>query len=208
MLLVALTGGIGAGKSAVSSRLAERGAVIVDADGIVRELQVPGAPLLTALAARFGEHILLADGSLDRAGLAAIAFKDDESVAALNAIMHPAVRAEIRRRIDAEAATDRVVVLDTPLMTETVTKGLVFAAVIVVDTPIEIAVERLVAQRGMSAEDAMARISKQISREERVAGADIVIDNGGDVADLDAEVGALWDRLQGLRDAGPAATTF
>ena len=95
--------------------------------------------------------------------------------------MHPAVRAEIRRRIDAEADTDRIVVLDTPLMTETVTKGLVFAAVIVVDTPIEVAVERLVAQRGLSAEDALARISKQISHEERVAGADIVIDNGGDV---------------------------
>ena len=176
--------------------------MIIDADGIVRELQVPGAPLLTALADRFGEQIILADGSLDRAGLAAIAFKDDESVAALNSIMHPAVRAEIRRRIDAEADTDRIVVLDTPLMTETVTKGLVFAAIIVVDTPIEVAVERLVAQRGLSAEDALARISKQISREERVAGADIVIDNGGDVASLDADVEDLWARLQVLRDAG------
>ncbi len=117
----------------------------------MRQLQVPGAPLLTELAARFGERIILADGSLDRAGLAAIASTDDESVAALNAIMHPAVRAEIRRQIEAHADTDHVVVLDTPLMTETVTKGLVFAAVIVVDTPIEVAVERLVAQRGMSA---------------------------------------------------------
>jgi dephospho-CoA kinase len=202
MILVALTGGIGAGKSAVSTRLAARGAVIIDADGIVRELQVPGAPLLSALAERFGEHIILADGSLDRAGLAAIAFEDDESVAALNGIMHPAVRAEIHRRVDAEAGTDRVVVLDTPLMTETVVRGLVFAAIIVVDTPIEVAVERLVAQRGMSAEDALARISKQISRDERVATADIVIDNGGDVADLDANVDALWARLLELRDAG------
>jgi dephospho-CoA kinase len=207
MMLVALTGGIGAGKSAVSSRLAARGAVIVDADAIVRELQVPGAPLLKELAARFGEQIILADGALDRAGLAAIAFKDDESVADLNAIMHPAVRAEIRRQIDAQADTDRIVVLDTPLMTETVTKGLVFAAVIVVDTPIEVAVERLVAQRGMSAEDALARVSKQISREERVAGADIVIDNGGDVASLDAGVADLWARLQDLRAAGPAVAS-
>jgi dephospho-CoA kinase len=207
MMLVALTGGMGAGKSAVSSRLAARGAIIIDADGIVRELQVPGAPLLTELANRFGPQIILADGALDRAGLAAIAFKDDESVAALNAIMHPAVRAEIRRQIDAQADTDRIVVLDTPLMTETVTKGLVFAAVIVVDTPIEVAVERLVAQRGMSAEDALARISKQISREERVAGADIVIDNGGDVASLDARVDELWARLQDLRDAGPAVAS-
>jgi dephospho-CoA kinase len=202
MILVALTGGIGAGKSAVSTRLAARGAVIIDADGIVRELQVPGAPLLSVLAEHFGDHIILADGSLDRAGLAAIAFKDDESVAALNGIMHPAVRAEIHRRVDAEAGTDRVVVLDTPLMTETVIRGLVFAAIIVVDTPIEVAVERLVAQRGMSAEDALARISKQISREERVATADIVIDNGGDVADLDENVDELWARLLELRDAG------
>jgi dephospho-CoA kinase len=198
VILVALTGGIGAGKSAVSTRLAARGAVIVDADGIVRELQVPGAPLLEELAARFGAAIILEDGSLDRAGLAAIAFQDDESVAALNAIMHPAVRREIRRRIDAEADTDHVVVLDTPLMTETVTKGLVFAAVIVVDTPIEVAVERLVAQRGMSAEDALARIGKQISREERRATADIVIDNGGDLASLEQQLADLWERLPTL----------
>jgi dephospho-CoA kinase len=192
MKLVALTGGMGAGKSAVSQRLAARGAVIIDADGIVRELQVPGAPLLDELAARFGPEIILADGSLDRAGLAAVAFRDDESVADLNAIMHPAVRREIRRRIDAEQDTDHVVVLDTPLMTPSVIEGLVFAAVIVVDTPIEIAVERLVAQRGISAEDALARISKQVSREERVATADRVIDNSGDVASLDRQLDELW----------------
>jgi dephospho-CoA kinase len=201
VILVALTGGIGAGKSAVSSRLAARGAVIVDADGIVRELQVPGAPLLAELAARFGDQIILEDGSLDRAGLAAVAFKDDESVAALNGIMHPAVRREIHRRIEAERGTDRVVVLDTPLMTETVVKGLVFAAVIVVDTPIEVAVERLVAQRGMSAEDALARISKQISREERVATADRVIDNGGDLAGLERQIDELWTWLGTLTPA-------
>ena len=147
MILVVLTGGIGAGKSSVTKRLAEHGAVIVDADGIVRELQVPGAPLLTELAARFGEHIVLADGSLDRAGLAAIAFKDDESVAALNAIMHPAVRAEIRRRIEAERPTDHVVVLDTPLLT--VIEGLAYDGMVVVDTPIEVAVARVVEQRGL-----------------------------------------------------------
>jgi dephospho-CoA kinase len=198
VILIALTGGIGAGKSAVSTRLAARGAAIIDADGIVRELQVPGAPLLDELAARFGAGIILADGSLDRAGLAAIAFQDDESVAALNAIMHPAVRGEIRRRIAAHAGTDHVVVLDTPLMTETVTKGLVFAAVVVVDTPIEVAVERLIAQRGMSAADALARISKQISREERLATADRVIDNGGDVASLERQVDELWDWVRTL----------
>ena len=206
MILVALTGGIGSGKSSVSSRLAARGAVVVDADGIVRQLQVPGAPLLAELAARFGDHIILPDGTLDRAGLAAIAFKDDESVAALNAIMHPAVRAEIRRQIEAEASTGKVVVLDTPLMTDTVVRGLLFAAVIVVDTPIEVAVERVVAQRGMSAEDAMARISKQVTREERVAGADRVVDNGGDIASLEDQVDGLWTWLRTLpQTARPVA---
>lgn len=201
MKLVALTGGIGAGKSAVSQRLAARGAVIIDADAIARELQVPGAPLLDELAARFGADIILEDGSLDRAGLAAVAFRDDESVAALNAIMHPAVRREIRRRIDAEHDTDNVVVLDTPLMTPTVVAGLVFAAVIVVDLPIEIAVERLVAQRGMTPQDALARIGKQISREERVATADRVIDNSGDVASLDRQLDDLWAWVGAFADA-------
>src|SRR4029077_19224155 len=154
MKLVALTGGIGAGKSVVSKRLAARGAVVVDADAIVHALQVPHAPLLDELAARFGAAIIRDDGSLDRAGLAAIAFKDDESLQALNGIMHPAVRGEIFRQVDAERATDHVVVLDTPLMTPTVLGGLEFAALIVVDAPIDVAVERLVAQRGMPEDDA------------------------------------------------------
>jgi dephospho-CoA kinase len=198
MKLVALTGGIGAGKSSVSQRLAARGAVIIDADGIVRELQVPGAPLLDELAARFGAGIILPDGSLDRAGLAAVAFRDDESVAALNGIMHPAVRREIHGRVDAERDTDRVVVLDTPLMTPSVVEGLEFAAIIVVDLPIELAVERLVAQRGMNPEDALARISKQISREERLATADRVVDNSGDVASLDRQLDELWAWIASL----------
>jgi dephospho-CoA kinase len=194
MILVVLTGGIGAGKSAVSARLAARGAVIIDADGIVRELQVPGAPLLDELAAHFGAGIILPDGSLDRAGLAAIAFKDDESTAALNRIVHPAVQAEIRRRIDARRDSDDIVVLDTPLLT--VVKNLEHDGMIVVDTPIEVAVERLVAQRGMSAEDALNRINQQISREERVALADFVVDNGGDLASLEQQVDELWEWIR------------
>ena len=190
MKLVVLTGGIGAGKSAVTKRLAERAAVIVDADGIVRELQVPGAPLLQVLADRFGAHIINDDGSLDRAGLAAIAFKDDESTQALNDIMHPAVRAEIRRRIDIERDTDHVVVLDTPLLT--VVDGLQHQGMVVVDTPIELAVARVVEQRGLPEDDVRARIDKQISREERVALADFVVDNGGDLGHLEAQVDALW----------------
>ena len=199
MKLVVLTGGIGAGKSSVTKRLVERGALIVDADGIVRELQVPGAPLLQVLADRFGAHIIGPDGSLDRAGLAAIAFKDDESTEALNGIMHPAVRAEIRRRIDAERGSDHVVVLDTPLLT--VVEGLRHQGMVVVDTPIELAVARVVEQRGLPEDDVRARIDKQISREERVALADFVVDNGGDLPQLEAQVESLWAWIAGLAPA-------
>ena len=163
---------------------------------IVHELQQAGAPLLERLAERFGEHIIRADGSLDRAGLAAIAFHDDRALADLEAIVHPAVRAEIARRIDAERGTDHVVVLDTPLLT--VASDHHFAAVVVVDVPIEIAVQRLVQQRGMDEADVRARIAKQLTRDERIAVADHVVDNGGDEAALDAEVEALWGWLQQL----------
>ena len=196
MLLVALTGGIGSGKSAVAKRLAARGAVIIDADAIVHELQQAGAPLLDRLAERFGEHIIRADGSLDRAALASIAFHDDGALADLEAIVHPAVRAEIARRIDAERDTDHVVVLDTPLLT--VARDHDFAAVVVVDVPIEIAVQRLVQQRGMNELDVKARIAKQLTRDERIAVADRVVDNSGDEAALDAEVSELWAWIRQL----------
>jgi dephospho-CoA kinase len=201
--LVALTGGIGAGKSAVSARLAQRGAVIVDADAIVHELQAPGQPLLDRLAERFGAEIIRPDGSLDRAGLAAIVFNDDEALQALNGIVHPEVRAEIARRIRAEQGTDHVVVLDTPLLT--VIEDHDFAALIVVDLPVEVAVERLVNQRGMSEDDARARIAKQMTREERLAKADYVIDNGGDLDSLEKQLDELWIWLAQLPDHVPPA---
>lgn len=203
MKLVALTGGIGAGKSAVSARLAQRGAVIIDADAIVHELQAPGMPLLDRIAERFGAHVIRPDGSLDRAGLAAIVFNDDEALQALNGIVHPEVRAEIARRIRAEQDTDHIVVLDTPLLT--VVEDHAFAALIVVDTPIEVAVERLVHQRGMSEADARARIAKQMTREERLAKADYVIDNGGDLASLDKQLDELWVWLHQLPDHEPGS---
>ena len=118
MIVVGLTGGIGSGKSTVTELLARRGAVIVDADAIVHELQRPGAPLLDDLAARFGRDIITADGALDRGKLAALVFGDDRAVRDLNAIVHPAVRAEIARRVASHAGTDNVVVLDIPLLTE------------------------------------------------------------------------------------------
>ena len=196
MILVALTGGIGSGKSSVSTRLAARGAVVVDADAIVHELQAPGAPLLDTIAERFGGDVVRADGSLDRARLAAVAFVDEESVRALNALVHPAVMAEMEARVQAHAGTDDVVVLDIPLLKERNRNGMV--AVIVVDTPVDVAVDRLVGQRGMSAADARARIAKQISRDERLALADFVIDNSGDRLDLERQVDEVWDEIRSL----------
>lgn len=205
MLLVGLTGGIGAGKSTVSAMLAEHGAVVVDADQVARDLQAPGSPLLDRMAERFGQHVLRDDGSLDRAAVASIVFGESDAARAaladLNAITHPAIQAEIRSRIEAHRDTESIVVLDHPLLGEHPRDDL--AATIVVDVPVEIAVERLVASRGMDAADARNRIASQITREERLATATHVIDNSGDVARLRADVAALWDELVRLRDAAP-----
>ncbi|HSL73158.1 MAG TPA: dephospho-CoA kinase [Ilumatobacteraceae bacterium] len=196
MILVGLTGGIGAGKSTVSAMLAERGAVIVDADRIARDLQSPGSPVLAAMAERFGEHIVLADGSLDRGAVAKIVFHDEAALADLNGIVHPAMQDEIQRQIDEHRDTDRVVVLDFPLLGENPREGL--AATIVVDIPVDVAVERLVDQRGMDEADARARIDSQISREERRARATHVIDNSGDREALIQQVDDLWSALTEL----------
>jgi dephospho-CoA kinase len=199
VILVGLTGGIGAGKSTVSAMLAERGAVIVDADQIARDLQSPGSPVLDSMAERFGEHIILDDGSLDRAAVAAIVFNDEAALKDLNGIVHPAMQSEIQRQIDEQRSTDRVVVLDFPLLGENPRKGL--AATIVVDIPVDVAVRRLVDQRGMSEDDARARINSQISRDERLATATHVIDNGGDRESLTAQVDDVWQQLLELPPA-------
>jgi dephospho-CoA kinase len=200
VILVGLTGGIGAGKSTVSAMLAERGAAIVDADQIARDLQSPGSPVLAAMAERFGAHIIRDDGSLDRAAVAAIVFNDEAALKDLNGIVHPAMQDEIQRQIDAHRDTDRVVVLDFPLLGENPRKGL--SATIVVDIPVDVAVQRLVDQRGMDEADARARIGSQISREERNGSATHVIDNGGDRDALIEQVDALWSELVSL----PAST--
>lgn len=201
MILVGLTGGIGAGKSTVSAMLARRGAVIVDADEITREVQRPGSPVLADIAERFGAAVIAADGSLDRAAVAAVVFNDAEALADLNRIVHPAVGQEIARRIAEQADTERIVVLDIPLLTENPRSGL--AGTIVVDVPVEVAVSRLVGDRGMDEADARARIARQASREDRLATADFVVDNSGDRAALERRVDELWTWLCSLPHSAP-----
>ena len=183
--------------------LAERGAYIVDADAIARELQQPGSPVLAAMAERFGAHVLDDEGALDRAAVANIVFGDDDESAAalrdLNGIVHPALQNEIRARIAAREATNDIVVLAFPLLAENPRDDL--AATIVVDVDPETAIERLVLHRGMDADDARRRIANQASREQRRSIATHVLDNSGDVDFLEAQVEHLFDDLCGLRDA-------
>ena len=197
MILVGLTGGIGSGKSTVSAALAERGAVVVDADAIVHELQSPGQPVLAAMVERFGEGILHADGSLDRKAVAALVFGDADALKDLGEIVHPPVRDEIFRRVVEQDATDNVVVLDIPLLTESGWEGLI--GTIVVDLDPEIAVARLVEHRNFDEADARARIAKQATREERLEKAAFVIDNSGSLDDLAPQIEACWAWIEGHR---------
>jgi dephospho-CoA kinase len=196
VLLIGLTGGIGAGKSTVSSALATRGAVVVDADLITRELQAPGTPVFDAMVERFGSGIVAADGNLDRQAVADIVFHDADALADLNGIVHPAVGREITTRLAAEAETDHVVVLDVPLLVESGRDDL--AALLVVDADPDVAVSRLVEQRGFSEVDARARISRQASRSDRLAKADFVIHNDGTRDELEPQIDAAWKWIEEL----------
>jgi dephospho-CoA kinase len=209
MLTVGLTGGIGSGKSTVSGLLAKRGAVVIDADLIAREVVEPGQPALEALVERFGPSILTAAGDLDRPALAAVAFLDEAARLDLNRIVHPAVGALMAQRLaEAVAKGAGVVVLDIPLLAEGGRDRYDIAGVVVVDAPPEVALARLVGQRGMSEADALARIRSQASREERLAIADVVIDNQGGLADLEEEVERAWPAILGLgHDAQECADT-
>jgi dephospho-CoA kinase len=197
MLLIGLTGGIGSGKSSVSAALQRRGAVIVDADAIVRELQEPGTVVFDEMVERFGAAIVAADGTLDRAAVAGIVFADAEALADLGMIVHPRVHDEIERRVAAEQGSDHVVVLDIPLLDRSGWPGL--AGTIVVDLDPDVAVERLIAYRGFDETDARNRIANQASRDERLALADFVVDNGGDLDRLEREVDRAWDWIATLR---------
>jgi dephospho-CoA kinase len=205
MIVVGLTGGIGSGKSTVSAALAEHGAVVVDADAITRRLQEPGQPVLAAMVERFGPGIIAPDGRLDRQAVADLVFPDPQAVADLNGIVHPAVGEEIARQLAAAAALppETVVILDVPLLVESARGGT--GATIVVDCDPEVAVRRLVEQRGFREDDARARIARQASREDRLARADFVIDNGGERSELGPQIERCWDWLRTLPPT-PAAT--
>jgi dephospho-CoA kinase len=195
MLAVGLTGGIGSGKSAVADLLVERGAVLIDADQVARDVVAPGGPAYQPLIDRFGPGIVAADGTIDRQALANIAFADEESRLALNAITHPAIGIRMIEMRDALADTDHIVVLAIPLLTAVHRETVTLHKVVVVDTPTDVALERLLSQRGFDRADAEARIRAQISREERAKEADYVLDNSGDRAALEREVANLWDWL-------------
>lgn len=196
MILVGLTGGIGSGKSTVSSLLEGRGAIIIDADAIVREVQLPGSPVLAELASKFGPEVLASDGSLDRQAVANIVFTDPEALKSLNAIVHPAVGKEMNRRMIEQRTTKNVVILDIPLLTENPREGL--QGKIVVDVPVEVQVERLIKFRGFDEADARARISRQATREQRLLTADFVIDNSLDLESLIPQIDKVWDWLVSL----------
>ena len=202
MKMIGLTGGIGAGKSTVAQQLIERGATVIDADRIARQVVEPGSAALMALAERFGADIVAEDGCLVRAMLAERAFVSDEARKALEAITHPAIAAEFLRQVS-EAEAGSVVVHDVPLLVES-TKGYDYAGVIVVEAPVEIRLDRL-EQRGVPRDDAERRIGLQATDEQRRAVATWLIDNAGDQVALDEQVAAIWDEVVAAVQACGAA---
>ena len=199
MKLVGLGGGIGTGKSTVSLLLAAKGAVIVDADLIARVVVEPGSPCLGRLVEHFGETILQNDGTLDRPQLAAKVFGFPEELRVLNSITHPAIAEEMTRQIEAHVGTDKVVVMDAALLFGSPRVGMVGRMLVDIDP--EVAVERLVRHRGFSESDARARIASQMSREQRLALADFVIDNSGTYEDLQLGVEQAWRWILALPDS-------
>jgi len=201
VLRVGLTGGIGAGKSEVSRRLAGHGAVVIDADAIAREVVEPGTDGLAEVVEAFGPGVLGPDGRLDRPGLGAVVFADPERRNRLNAIIHPRV-GERMAELEREAGPGAIVVHDVPLIAEGGRAG-AYDLVVVVDAPPRVQVERLIRNRGMTRDQARARMAAQAGREQRLAIADIVIDNSGSLAELDRQVGDLWADLRRRAAATP-----
>jgi dephospho-CoA kinase len=197
MILIGLTGGIGSGKSEVARLLTARGAEVIDADLIVRELQQPGAEVYEKMVELFGPEVVGADRALDRAAIAKKVFTDESLLKTLNQLIHPIVRRVMNERVENFRSTDKVVVLDIPLLVENPREGL--DGVLVVDLDSELAVRRLLEQRNMNADDARARIAKQATREQRLALANHVIDNSGDRDELSRKVDLAWSWIKSLK---------
>jgi dephospho-CoA kinase len=202
VLRVGLTGGIGSGKSEVSRRLAAHGAVVIDADAIAREVVEPGTPGLAEVVAAFGPGVLGENGTLDRPRLGDLVFGDASLLARLNGIVHPLVRARMAE-LEQAAGPAAIVVFDVPLIAENNTAGS-FDLVVVVDVPPRLQADRLVRHRGMTREQAKARMAAQASRADRLAIASIVVDNSGSLAELDRLVGDLWTELRRRAQAAPS----
>jgi dephospho-CoA kinase len=194
VLRVGLTGGIGAGKSEVSRRLAAQGAIVIDADAIAREVVAPGTPGLAEVVAAFGPGVLRSDGSLDRVKLGEIVFDDADLRTALNSIIHPLVGVRMRE-LEQKAGLGAIVVHDVPLIAEN-NLASAYDLVVVVDVPPRIQLDRLIKHRGMTREQARARLAAQATREQRLAIAGIVIDNSSSLAELDRQAGELWTVLR------------
>lgn len=210
MLTVGLTGNIGAGKSTVAELLVAHGAALVDADKVAREVVEPGAAAYQPLVDRFGPDILDDEGRIDRPALAAKVFGHPDELEALNAVIHPAIGVAMIEGKDAHAGTDRIVVMDIPLLKDFHRELLALDAVVVVDVAPELALERLTTLRGMPEEDARARQASQPTRAERLEGADFVVDNSDGTDHLAAEVDRVWAALCALpqrepTEGGPAA---
>lgn len=202
MKLIGLTGAIGSGKSSVSALFARKGAVIIDGDGIAKQLQQKGSATLQKMVDEFGD-ILLESGELDRAKVAQLVFGNADMLKRLNAIMHPAIGEEILRQIEANMATENVVVLDMPLLVENPRDGM--SGLVVVDVDPEVAISRLVQFRNMNEDDARRRMASQASREDRLKVADRIIDNSGSPETLSQQVDDVWDWFATLPNAQAGA---
>jgi dephospho-CoA kinase len=203
MIVIGLTGGIGSGKSTVARMLVGRGAVLIDADEVAREVVEPGRAAYAKVVERFGDDVVAPDRCLDRSAIAAIVFDDPRALADLNAIVHPEVRAEIATRLASQSGGDNVVVLDIPLLVEGgAPDRFGLTGVLVVDAPVDLVLERLVNRRQMGRSDAEARIANQAGRLERVARADFVIMNAGTLDELEEKVTDAWAWIGRLRTEG------